>query len=328
MYRVARNYPSLTTTRTWQWYINQALQTSLRMTTGGVGYVNDGLMGETVIWYLLNDLKKEGLSSNVPALETAMRRRQTAWSTQQFPFGSEMAWDSTGQEGVFVWSKYFNDTKTATNSLNSILAFQPTIPHWGYDGNARRYWDNVYGGKLQRIERQLHHYGSGLNALPLIFHFHSFPDTLKFDGYSGDYGPNFSGHSMGIGTFVLQHPLFGWQAYGGRVTSTSPTVQVDVLDDGRRRVFIAPLGALFSLDAGAFTSLTFDPTKRTVALTIASRPTGAASAAAAPQGRLVVTQTASVSGVGTLAPTTSLRVDGGAFVVPFASNGSATVTFA
>ena len=55
-------------------------------------------------------------------------------------FGSEMAWDSTGQEGVYAWSKYLNDTKTATNTINSIIAYQPTIPHWGYNGNARRYW--------------------------------------------------------------------------------------------------------------------------------------------------------------------------------------------
>ena len=51
-----------------------------------------------------------------------------------------MAWDSTGQEGVFAWATYFNDTTTATNALNSILAYQPTVPHWGYNGNARRYW--------------------------------------------------------------------------------------------------------------------------------------------------------------------------------------------
>ena len=55
-------------------------------------------------------------------------------------FDSELAWDSTGQEGVYAWSKYFNDTTTATNTLNSILAYQPTVPHWGYNGNARRYW--------------------------------------------------------------------------------------------------------------------------------------------------------------------------------------------
>lgn len=51
-----------------------------------------------------------------------------------------MAWDSTGQEGVYAWSKHFNDTQTALNVINSILAYQPTVPHWGYNGNARRYW--------------------------------------------------------------------------------------------------------------------------------------------------------------------------------------------
>lgn len=51
-----------------------------------------------------------------------------------------MAWDSTGQEGVYMWSKYFNDTTTATNTINSILAYDPTVAHWGYNGNARRYW--------------------------------------------------------------------------------------------------------------------------------------------------------------------------------------------
>lgn len=55
-------------------------------------------------------------------------------------FGSEMAWDSTGQEGVYAWATYFNDSVTALNSLNSILAYQPGVPHWGYNGNARRYW--------------------------------------------------------------------------------------------------------------------------------------------------------------------------------------------
>lgn len=51
-----------------------------------------------------------------------------------------MAWDSTGQEGVYVWSKYFNDTTTAQNVINSIIAYQPAVAHWGYNGNARRYW--------------------------------------------------------------------------------------------------------------------------------------------------------------------------------------------
>ncbi|KAJ6606824.1 hypothetical protein B0H10DRAFT_2074531 [Mycena sp. CBHHK59/15] len=349
LYRVARNYPALVSTHTWQWYINQAVTTIKAMMSPSVGYNTDGLMGETVFRLLLDDLKREGLTVNATFVETQMKRRWTTWSTERYPFGSEMAWDRlvtffTGQEGVYIWSRYFNDTTTATNALNSIIAYQPLIPHWGYNGNARRYWDNVYGGKLQRIERQIHHYGSGLNALPLISayessptdyyllrvgyaglsgpmtnidqggfaaaSFHSFADTLAWDGYSGDYGPNFSGLSMGTGTTIINHPDFGWQAFGGIVTSTSPAVQVQIRDPVRRRVFIAPLAALLTLDAGASQSVT---------VTITPAPDGATGAASAPNARLLVSQTTTISGVGVLKPTVALPMDAGAIVVTYQS---------
>ncbi|KAG6911266.1 hypothetical protein DXG01_002104 [Tephrocybe rancida] len=361
LYRVARNYPTLVNVQTWQWYLNQAVFTVTTMTNGKTGFADVGLMGETVIRFLLDDLKREGLTANATLVESRMKARETVWAGQRYPFGSEMAWDSTGQEGVYAWARYFNDTTTATNALNSILAYQPLIPHWGYNGNARRYWDNVYGGKLQRIERQIHHYGSGLNALPLISafeasttdyyllrvaygglsgplsnidqggfasaSFHSFADTLKWDGYSGDYGPNFSGHSMGIGTFIVNHPDFGWQAFGGNVISTSPTIQVQIRDSVRRRVYIAPLGALLTLDAGAFSLVTYDPSARTVAVTITAVPDGVTGAASAPNGRLVIEQKATLSGITILKPTTNLALNAGAYTVPFTS-GSGTVTLA
>ncbi|KAG6812634.1 hypothetical protein H0H92_001717 [Tricholoma furcatifolium] len=361
LYRVARNYPSLVTLQTWQWYLNQAVLTVATMTAGDVGYADDGLMGETVIRFLLNDLQREGLTANATLVQSRMKARWTIWSGERFPFGSEMAWDSTGQEGIYMWSTFFNDTTTATNALNSIIAYQPLIAHWGYNGNARRYWDNVYAGKLQRIERQIHHYGSGLNALPLLAafeadptdyyllrvgyggisgplsnidqggfasaSFHSFEDTLMWDAYSGDYGPNFSGHSMGTGTFIVNHPDFGWQAFGGNVITTSPTVQVQVRDSVRRRIYIAPLGHMLSVDAGAFTLVAYDPSAQTVTLTIAAVPDGVTDAASAPNGRLVIEQKASVSGITLLKPTTNLVLDAGAFTVPFTS-GSATVTLA
>ncbi|GJF00196.1 hypothetical protein PsYK624_164760 [Phanerochaete sordida] len=358
MYRVARNYPALVKVHTWQWYLNQAVMTVARMTAGDVGYATDGLMDETVIGFLLNDLKREGLTANASLVESRMKTRAQLWSTERFPFGSEMAWDSTGQEGVYLWATYFNDSTTAQNVINSIIAYQPTVPHWGYNGNARRYWDNIYGGKLMRIERQIHHYGSGLNALPLMSQFlsspsdfyllrvaygglsgplsnidqggfaaasfHSFEDTLKWDGYSGDYGPNFVGHSLGINTVLIDHPTFGWQALGGTVTVSGTKVQVQVHDSLRRRVFVAPLSALLSLDAGAFDSFVFDTKANTVTVTITAAPSGASSAASAPQGRLVVTQTSTASGARLLKPSGGLAEDAGAWVVPFKS-GTATV---
>ncbi|EPQ60039.1 hypothetical protein GLOTRDRAFT_134803 [Gloeophyllum trabeum ATCC 11539] len=358
LYRVARNYPDIAKVRNWEWYLNQAVLTVAAMTEDNVGYVNDGLMDETVIRFLLDDLKREGLTANASLVENAMRARESIWSGERYPFGSEMAWDSTGQEGVYAWAKYFNDTTTAINAINSIIAFQPTVPHWGYNGNARRYWDNIYGGKLQRIERQIHHYGSGLNALPLISQFqsdptdfyllrtaygglsgplssideggfasasfHSFEDTLKWDAYSGDYGPNFVGHALGMGTYIIDHPDFGWQAFGGKVLSASPTVLVQTLDPVRRRVFIAPLAILLSLDAGAFSTVQYDPGNKRLTVTIVPKVEGSVNAASAPQGRLTVAQTAVVSGVGSVTPAGNMTQDAGAWVVPF-NNGKGQV---
>jgi hypothetical protein len=219
--------------------------------------------------------------------------------------------------------------------------------------------DNIYGGKLQRIERQIHHYGSALNALPLIsafeanptdYHllrvgygglsgplsnidqggfasasFHSFADTLKWDGYSGDYGPGFSGHTIGMGTYIINHPDFGWQAFGGNVVATSPAVHVQIRDSIRRRVYIAPLGQLLTLDAGAFSTISYNPSAKTVDVVITAAPDDVKNAAAPPNGRLVIERKATLPGVNILSPKNSLTSNAGAFVVPLAK-GRATVT--
>ena len=85
MYRVARNYPSLVRVHDWRWYINQAVLTVSTMTNGRVGFANDGLMGETVLVYLLDDLKREGLTSNATLVESRMQTRATAWSKTRYP---------------------------------------------------------------------------------------------------------------------------------------------------------------------------------------------------------------------------------------------------
>ena len=211
--------------------------------------------------------------------------------------------------------------------------------------------DFEYGGKLQRIERQIHHYGSGLNALPLISEFessptdfyllrvgfaglsgslsnidqggfasaafHSFADTLKWDAYSGDYGPNFSGHTMGMGTYIVDHPDFGWQAFGGNIISISPTVKVQIRDSIRRRVYVAPLGTMLVLDAGAFSVVEFNPHDNSVALTVIAAADGASDAAAAPAGRLVIRQKAVIPGVGVLQTPPALVQEAGAYIIPF-----------
>ena len=114
LYRAGRAYPALLTAagRAWDWYLDHAYATAMRCVavdaaTGApvVGYSRDGLMGETVFGELLRDLKREGQTARATALEASMRTRARAWNAMAVPFGSEMAWDSTGQEGIYYWSK-------------------------------------------------------------------------------------------------------------------------------------------------------------------------------------------------------------------------------
>lgn len=147
LYRAGRAYPAMLKNHPWDWYLNQSYSTvmsAMAQDSNGnwlVGYSTDGLMGETVFGEILKDLNREGFTDEANLFEAKMLARAELWNTMADPFGSEMAWDSTGQEGVYYWSKYFGYNSTAAKTLATVLGFQPTVAHWGWNGNARRYWD-------------------------------------------------------------------------------------------------------------------------------------------------------------------------------------------
>ncbi|KAF2788955.1 hypothetical protein K505DRAFT_410596 [Melanomma pulvis-pyrius CBS 109.77] len=307
MYRVARDYPEQKLRASWEWYLGRAVNTTqycLSNRAKNCDYGLVGLMGEWVLGELLEDLKREGKNAQVSALETTMRYRAERWETETVPFGSEMAWDSTGQEGVYFWTRYFSLPSTPAKTLNSIIAYMPAIAHWGWNGNARRYWDFVYGAKIQQIERQIHHYGSALNSLPLLHDyelnptnnlyalrvgyagnfapltniddegfasaaFHSFPELLKWDPYSGDYGQGFLGMSLGQTTYITSDQLYGDLSFGGHIDySNSTMVETSPKDAIRRRVFVAALALKIEISAGAVQTVVYDKTVQSVTLTI------------------------------------------------------------
>jgi hypothetical protein len=111
LYRAGRDNNSVLKVHDWQWYLGQAYNTTIACFKtdsngdGLIGYSRLGLMGETVVGELLADLQRENWSKEAGAVEAAMKLRADAWESQTEPFGSEMAWDSTGQEGIYYWSK-------------------------------------------------------------------------------------------------------------------------------------------------------------------------------------------------------------------------------
>jgi hypothetical protein len=345
LYRTARNTQGLVKNHPWQWYLYQAYNTTVAMTTLGTDYLEVGLMEGTVFLEILKDLQREGLVKEAADLEARMKRRATLWSQREFPFGSEMAWDSTGQEEVYAWTSHFGDKVKAKACIDSIVGYMPTLPHWGYNGCARRYWDFIYGGaRISRLERMIHHYGSSLNAIPVLaeyrehpedFHllrigfagstapltnidqegfpsmgFHTFPDTLKWDASSGDYGPNFFGQALTAATYLVKHREFGWQAFGGNLKIDGPKVRVQPLDAFRQRIYLAPAGLWLTLDAGRFEHVEFNAD--TLAVTVTFTPADAYTREA----RLRVEQPSKPVGMGTYAPEGTLNFEREAYGVP------------
>ena len=104
LYRVARAYPDLVQYE-WDWYLTKAWGSASRITESDVGYSEFGLMGETIFGKILEDITRENKTEMAEQLEGNMRARAEHWAAEEVPYGSEMAWDSTGQEGVYYWTR-------------------------------------------------------------------------------------------------------------------------------------------------------------------------------------------------------------------------------
>lgn len=292
MYRLSRFHEGLAETHPWNWYLDNAFKTSVAMVEQAPHYAQFGQMEGSVFLFILQDLRREGMVSEADHLENLMRQRTDVWVKLSYPFGSEMPWDSTGQEEVYMWTDYFGFQEKANVTLNAILAYMPSIPHWGYNGSARRYWDFLYGGKIRRVERQLHHYGSALNSIPVLdaYHknpndfyllrvgyggvlggisnitpegfasaaFHSFPSTLEIDGLSGDYGSGFYGYSVNSRTYLVKHEDFGWVGFGGNVEEKDDWITITPTTAGKNSVYIQESALLIQLDAGRIQSARFN----------------------------------------------------------------------
>ncbi|MDF0717107.1 DUF5695 domain-containing protein [Muricauda sp. 334s03] len=305
MYRLSRYYKGLVDNRSWDWYLQNAYHTSVAMVEQAPYYAQFGQMEGSVFLFILEDLKHEGLTEMASDLEERMKKRADHWRALDYPFGSEMPWDSTGQEEVYMWSSYFGYDRKAYVTLSAILAYMPTMPHWGYNGNARRYWDFLYGGKAgetSRVERQIHHYGSSLNAIPVLSHFrkkpedlyllkvgyggllggisnitqdgfgpaafHSYPSTLKIDGISGDYGSGFYGYAVNTSSYLTKDEDMGWLAFGGNLSQKGAIVELELTTASRSRVFIAPKKLWLTLDAGSFKKVGYNNETGEVTLTL------------------------------------------------------------
>ncbi|MBT9672336.1 hypothetical protein GPK34_09850 [Secundilactobacillus kimchicus] len=278
LYRLARNYDGLVTAHPWQWYLRQAYKTVLAMKQfcGESAFLHleqYGLMVGSVHRLILDSLKEEDWQDERLAFESYMHYRYKIWSKLKYPYGSEMPWDSTGQEEVYTWCTYFGDTGKAEQTVQAILAYTAALPHWGYNGASRRYFDSFVYGKLFKITREFNHYGSSLNAIPILddykrrhsndlrqlsigyaastspltsidqdgfgsMAFLSDPKLLMFEPYTSDYGQAFYGYAHDAGEYAFLDETKGWVTFGGEVAQADKQVSFKPTDAFKKRLFI------------------------------------------------------------------------------------------
>ncbi len=307
LYKLAKFHPQYVTHHPAKWYLNQASGTGLAMFTlsgGQGGLAQFGLMVGSVFPEILKDLGTEGMTAEAAKFEGVMRQRVDIWSRLKYPFASEMPWDSTGQEEIYTWCKYMGVEDKAEVTVNAILGYMSAIPNWAYNGAARRYFDApVNGTRWPEIGRMTNHYGSTLNAIPLLSEYREHPDDLymlrvgyagmdqimanideeghgsygfdanpailKFDPYTADYGIAFYGYAYSAGAYAANSGEFGWLGFGCNIEEKAGTVTILPRDAFRKRVYIGSLGLWLTLDAGKFEKVTVKDGGSSVQVTLA-----------------------------------------------------------
>ena len=205
MYRVLRYYPDVaaaaeskmsanTTLEPWSWYLHRAANTTVKF-----GAPTVGVMDGTVFREVLRSVKEEAeddpatWSSVAGVIEANMQQRAAAFAGQHYPYGSEFAFDTTGQEEVVVWLLHFansaggaagNYTAAAKRTVDHVLSYMRSSPTWAYHGGTRSWGDLGNNGKwmvshstASNFEtRGNMHYRAGLNMIPLIEWFRANPD--------------------------------------------------------------------------------------------------------------------------------------------------------
>jgi len=191
MYRVARYHSNLITYQPWQWYLERAANTTLKFGSPGTG-VMDG----TIFREVLRSLQEEAAEDDrwkaaAEKIEANMLLRAEGFASQQYPYGSEYAFDTTGQEEVVVWLTHFADPSNnwdaaAKRTVDHILSYMRSSPTWAYHGGARSAGDlgnngkwMVSSGTRSNFETRGNlHYRSGLNMIPLIEWYRAHPDDF------------------------------------------------------------------------------------------------------------------------------------------------------
>lgn len=135
MYRIASLYdfPWLEKKETWikkAYYYTKAMF-SYWMFPNGEGAEKYGNMGESVLALSLEKaLLAEHMEQEAIEISKIIRRKAAYFSKKEFPYGSEMAYDSTAFEAVYAYGKVSGDYRVMERAMKAVLANRGRQPVW------------------------------------------------------------------------------------------------------------------------------------------------------------------------------------------------------
>lgn len=236
------------------------------------GAITQGNMGESGLALVIDALRDEGMTREANTLNKFWRAKADAFEKREYPFASEMFYDSTAFEAVYgIASRYdkkeMMESVTAANIANR--GRQPVWYHYGSDNRfisdshyQLSYMTQLGGWAL--LDYAVYHvnnpaellrlaYGSYLaswasvqpssdsqpGAAGWVFHNERGPDGM--DVLDGEIGLGLYGALRAAASVVIDDPLFGLTGYGCAVTRDGKgTLHITPKDGLQRRIHIIP----------------------------------------------------------------------------------------
>lgn len=125
-------------------------------TNSGVRYKDDGLMGESTTPEIIAALKAEKMTDQATNVEKWMKAKYDTYTGQKYPFGSEMNYDNTGEESVYMLGNMFGDKRLMSMADMKTRADRGVQPLWYQYGvpvtiDGENWWQFQYTTSLADV---------------------------------------------------------------------------------------------------------------------------------------------------------------------------------
>ncbi len=156
MYKIAKMYPEIVDFKeSRQTYLLRTYNiVNALYTASGVGYNwSTGLMGEQTTPDIIAALKEEGFPAEAARLESHMLTKYNNFKNTKYPYGSEYAYDNTGEESVYTLAKMQGNREMMQKIDWKTRACRGIQPIWYHYANptticGENWWNFQYTASL------------------------------------------------------------------------------------------------------------------------------------------------------------------------------------